>query len=70
MENCLQSGAVTKLNTIQNNALRAIFKKKREFGNEPLRLLAKELTLIDRMRNLKKRYLLKCIESNNPIITK
>ena len=70
MENCLQSGAVTKLNTIQNNALRAIFKKKREFGNEPLRLLAKELTLVDRMRNLKKRYLAKCIESKNPIITK
>ncbi len=50
------------------NALRAIFDKKKEFGNEPLRLLAKELKLEDRLRNLKKRYLSKCLESKNPIL--
>jgi hypothetical protein len=57
------------LNAIQNNALRAIFKMKREFGNEPLRLLVKELKLVDRMRDLKKRYLSKCIDSSNPMLT-
>ena len=46
-----------------------LFKMKREFGNEPLRLLAKELKLVDRMRDLKKRYLRKCIDSSNPILT-
>jgi hypothetical protein len=66
---CLQAGALTRLNVIQNNALRAIFKKKKEFGNEPLRLLAEELKLEDRMRDLKKRYLAKCINFDNPIIT-
>ena len=45
----MSSNRRSKLNTIQNNGLRAIFKKKREFSNEPLRLLAKELKLIDRM---------------------
>ena len=62
--NCLQSGALSKLNVIQNSALHAIFDKKKEFGNEPLRLLAKELKLEDRMRNLKKRYLSKCLYSS------
>ena len=45
------------------------FKMKREFGNEPLRLLAEELKLVDRMHDLKKRYLSKCIDSSNPILT-
>jgi hypothetical protein len=62
-------GALTRLNVIQNNALRAIFKMKREFGNEPLRMLAKEFKLVDPMRDLKKRYLSKCIDSSNPILT-
>jgi hypothetical protein len=51
-----QAGALTRLNVIRNNAVRAIFKKKKEFGNEPLRLLAEVMKLEDRMRDLKKRY--------------
>jgi hypothetical protein len=66
---CLQAGALTRLNVIQNHALRAIFKKKKEFGNEPLRLLSEEIKLEDRMRDLKKRYLAKCINFDNPVIT-
>ena len=68
MESCIQSGALQKLNVIQNTALRSIYSKKREFGNEPLLTLANEQTLLNRFKELKKRYIKKTMEFDNPII--
>ena len=50
-------------------ALRSIYAKKREFGNEALLSLSNEITIQERMNELKKRYLQKVIEHKNPIIT-
>jgi hypothetical protein len=57
-----------KIRVIQNNALRTIFKKKRQFGNDQLHALAKEASLDKRLLNLKRRFITKSIDSNNPII--
>ena len=58
-----------ELESIQNSALRAIFKKKREFGNKDLLKLAKIETIRKRMDKLNNTYIKKCVARKNPIIT-
>ena len=57
-----------ELETIQNNDLRAIFKKNREFGNKNLRKLAKVDSIKVRMSKLNGQYLEKCVKQDNPLI--
>ena len=56
---CLGSGVWEKLRVIQNNALRIIYGKKREFGNAQLHELSGEISLEERLIELKPRYLKK-----------
>jgi hypothetical protein len=53
---------------MQNNALRCIFKKPREYGNENLHKLAGLEKIDQRMRNLNERYFEQALSNNNPII--
>ena len=57
-----------ELEVIQNSALRAIFKKKREFGNKNLLKLAKIESVKARMDKLNNEYLLKSLKNKNPLI--
>lgn len=58
----------SELEAIQNNALRTIFKKKREFGNKNLLKIAGVETIRSRMNKLNNIYLQKCQLRKNPII--
>ena len=59
----------TKLEAIQNYALRVIFRKTREFGNENLLKLAKIDTIGTRADTINKRFLEKAEIHGNPLIT-
>ena len=56
------------MRVIQNNALRSIYKKKRQFGNIQLHELAQEISIDTRLNDLKQRYIQKCIDHTNPVI--
>ena len=58
-----------KVDSIQNRALRIIYKKERQFGNVALHKLAEKKALAVRLRELKEKYLMKNLLTNNPIIT-
>jgi hypothetical protein len=58
------------IDTIQNDALRIIFKKDRDFSNKKLLKLANEITIKARMSKLKNDYLCKALLKKNPLITK
>jgi hypothetical protein len=58
-----------KVDSIQSRALRIIYKKERQFGNVALHKLADEKALALRLRELKEKYLMKNLLTNNPIIT-
>ena len=67
--NILPINAKKKLEAIQNNALRRIYKKDRRFGNANLLELAEESTIEERMQTLHEKYMLSAIESENPLIS-
>ena len=56
------------LQSIQNTALRIIFKKNRQFGNTALHQLSNIKKLDDRLAMLKNKFLDKAECTNNPII--
>ena len=53
------------VNAIHYTALRAIYKKKKEFGNLNLLSLAQDITMDERLGNLKENYLKKAIKHKN-----
>ena len=65
----LSTANKTKLEAIQNYALRVIFRKPREFGNENLLELAKIDTISARSNAINNRFLEKAEIHGNPIIT-
>ena len=65
---CIGQTQKTRMNTIQNNALRAVYRKKRQFGNENLHAIAGEITLEERLIESKQRFINKSIEFQNPVI--
>ena len=56
------------VNAIHYTALRAIYKKKKEFGNSNLLSLAQDITMDERLGNLKENYFKKAIKHKNPLI--
>ena len=59
---------LNKLQIIQNGALRAIFGKKREFGNENLHRLANVIGVEERLVCLRERFLERAEAYENPMI--
>ena len=58
----------SSLQAVQNNAMRIIFKKKREYGNENLQRLSGVEPLESRMQQLTERYLEQAEINQNPLI--
>ena len=59
---------INKLQIIQNNALRAILKKKRDTKIKVLHQLTNCITIKDRLKNLSSKYITSNILNENPII--
>ena len=68
MFNSINKTQQKSLQVIQNSAMRIIFKKKREFGNKALMELTGMEPLETRLENLKKEYIQRMINSDNPLI--
>ena len=68
--NIISNAAKNKIEAIQNNALRRIYKKDRRFGNINLLKLATEAPITERMQSLHEKYMHNAIDTDNPIIQK
>ena len=67
--NLLSDENKRKIEAIQNNVLRFIYWKKRQFGNKNLLELANEKNIETRLKELKENYILKGLLSQNPLIS-
>ena len=56
------------VSAIHHTALRTVYKKDREFGNSNILELANDISLEERLCNLKENYLKKSISNKNPLI--
>lgn len=56
------------VNAIHYTTLRTIYKKNREFGNANLLNTANDITMDERLSNLKENYFKKAIKYKNPLI--
>jgi len=67
IENAARSN-FQKLNVIQNNAIRAIFKQPQRSHQETLLDLANLPSISQRFQDLNNNYLTKCIQLENPLV--
>jgi hypothetical protein len=56
------------VNAIHHTALRIIYNKDKEYGNANLLKIANDITMEERLSNLKENYLKKAIKHKNPLI--
>jgi len=64
----MSSNMKSTVNAIHHTALRIIYNKDKEFGNANLLKFANDITMEERLSNLKENYLKKAIKHKNPLI--